>query len=318
MATLLRPGWKDAAIEKSVVITDCWEVFKIYTGRLAEWILFGCMIFNIVEMIPGMNLWPVLTNSVMVITIITLDIAGFGLNSMAEYARECGHVEAAKEASRVAKCLIGIMMVTLLLATSGLLFPMIKPYLVYGEDTLILVRVLLVVIYGHTIHKLRHITAAQTPPSGALEEIARLQQALEHATQSAQEWQSRMQSEAQEWRTKIATLETQIATLEASKTASENALAALQNAHTNAPQSDTETAPQGATNITLLRTQKRSSQRSKTRTTTESEKASKAMRCIRRNATINATELAQKAGISVSYARRLLSDFRAQNEAVNQ
>jgi hypothetical protein len=59
--------WKDKALEKSEVITDAWEVTKVYFGRLAEWVLFGCMIANIIEILPGLaislifrysGLWP--------------------------------------------------------------------------------------------------------------------------------------------------------------------------------------------------------------------------------------------------------------------
>ncbi len=58
-----------------------------------------------------------------------------------------------------------------------------------------------------------------------------------------------------------------------------------------------------ANNITLLRTEKRTT----LRTDTRSEKALKAIRIIKRNPEITAAELAKKAQISPSYARQLLA-----------
>ena len=50
---------------RSEIITDAWEVTKTYAGRIAEWVLFGCMIMNIIEILPGVTLWPALSNIVL-------------------------------------------------------------------------------------------------------------------------------------------------------------------------------------------------------------------------------------------------------------
>ena len=54
--------WKDRAIAKSEAITDLWEVAKIYAARAAEWVLFGCMVVNIVEILPGVAISPLMVN----------------------------------------------------------------------------------------------------------------------------------------------------------------------------------------------------------------------------------------------------------------
>ena len=43
--------WREAALAKSEIISDAWEVTKTYAGRIAEWILFLCMVMNILEIL---------------------------------------------------------------------------------------------------------------------------------------------------------------------------------------------------------------------------------------------------------------------------
>src|SRR5260370_28904858 len=122
------PHWKDAALQKAEVITDTWEVVKAYAGRAAEWVLLLCLIVNIVEMLPGVNLPATMTNTVLGIQVVMLDIGGMSLSTMAAHIRALGDAEAAKKASITSTFLIGLMIVTLLLVTIGLLFPLVKPY----------------------------------------------------------------------------------------------------------------------------------------------------------------------------------------------
>ncbi len=55
----------------------------------------------------------------------------------------------------------------------------------------------------------------------------------------------------------------------------------------------------------------------KMRTAKTHGKASKAARYIKNNPKIGATELAKKSEISVTYARKLLAEKRAQNDGAN-
>jgi hypothetical protein len=149
------PHWKDAALQKAEIITDTWEVVKAYAGRAAEWVLFLCMIVNIVEMLPGVSLPATMTNTVLGIQVVMLDIGGMSLSTMAAYIRALGDAEAAKKAGITSKFLIGLMIVTLLMVSIGLLFPMVKPYTDMAEKGLILIRVVMTVMYSHVIHSLR-------------------------------------------------------------------------------------------------------------------------------------------------------------------
>lgn len=165
MAQLAQPQhWKDAAIARSTNITDAWEVSKIYAGRAADWILFGCMVANIIAILPGVNLLPAITNTVLGIQIVTLDIAGFGLASMAKNARRHGAKGTATAGTVTAWTLIFIMMLTLLLFTLGIMVPTIKPAMDIAEKVLILVRIVMIVLYGHVVHNLREVADDQPAP----------------------------------------------------------------------------------------------------------------------------------------------------------
>src|SRR5215471_16689825 len=116
-ATVHRPHWKDAALVRAEIITDAWEVVKAYAGRAAEWVLFLCMIVNIVEMLPGVTLPATLTNTVLGIQVVMLDIGGMSLSTMAAHIRALGDAEAARKASITSTILIGLMIVTLLMVS---------------------------------------------------------------------------------------------------------------------------------------------------------------------------------------------------------
>ena len=148
-------SWKSEALRKAEVISDAWEVVKAYAGRIAEWVLFLCMIANIVEMLPGVSLPMLFTNIVLGVQVVMLDIGGMSMGTMAAHIRDQGNIEAADKASLTSKFLIGLMIVTLLVVSIGVLFPDVKVYMDMIEKGLILIRVVMTVIYGHVIHSLR-------------------------------------------------------------------------------------------------------------------------------------------------------------------
>lgn len=153
-----KTNWKDGAIQKSGLISDVWDIFISYAGRAAGWILFSCMAVNIIQVLPGITIPAGITTAVTGIEIITLDVAGFGLNTIAKLVKKHGDDEqrkVAKGANRLASMLIGIMMLTLILITLGYLFPTLTTATKYADDVLIVVRIALIVYYMHTMHALR-------------------------------------------------------------------------------------------------------------------------------------------------------------------
>ncbi|MBV9689634.1 MAG: hypothetical protein JO202_07970 [Ktedonobacteraceae bacterium] len=178
--------WPERAMEQAEAISDAWEVCKAYAGRLAEWVLFGCMVANIVEVLAPVP--PVVENVVLSVQAITLDIAGFGLATMAGQARRQGHERAASRARVTAWGLIGLMMVTLLCVSVGVLWPDCKPSTDAVEKVLMLGRVVMTVLYGHVVQSLREAKQEHTNEVTSLqEERARLQEERDRAQQQVQE-----------------------------------------------------------------------------------------------------------------------------------
>ena len=158
--------WREVAIEKSGIITDAWSVTKAYLGRLADWILFVCMAVQIVGIVPSITIPTWLSSAVLATQIITLDVAGFGLASLAEHAHQNGNVKEAAHAKKTSLALILIMIITLLIAAAKVLFAKYDGVVSFcdnAETVLILVRVVLVVVYGHVMHSLTGTGAQQLP-----------------------------------------------------------------------------------------------------------------------------------------------------------
>ncbi len=90
--------WKHTAIQRSETITDLWDVIKVYLGRGAVVILFICMIGDVIQVLPGGLLQQWVISTILGVQIVTIDVAGFGLQSIAENARLNGDEKGYKKA----------------------------------------------------------------------------------------------------------------------------------------------------------------------------------------------------------------------------
>ena len=194
-------SWREAAMARSEIITDAWEVTKTYAGRIAEWVLFACMLMNIIEILPGVTLWPALSNIVLGTQVVMLDVGGFSLASMGDHARQQGDEQAARRASVTGAFLIGIMILTLLLVSIGLLWPVTRPYTNMAEKGLILVRVIMTVIYGHVIHSLR-----RTAQSAVLVKSTDIYERLDVYSEQLRLVQAEVHRQVQEVQASVSTL----------------------------------------------------------------------------------------------------------------
>jgi uncharacterized membrane-anchored protein YhcB (DUF1043 family) len=214
------PHWRDRLIAKSEAISDAWQVALAYAGRAAEIILFVCMFINIVEMVPTIHVWDWLSNGTLIVQMITLDVAGFSLNSMAKHVRRGGDEETAKKAEDVGRILISIMVISLINVTIKLLFgsvvPHLSTYLGYVDDVLILARVVATVFYGHVIHSLReakqYIQEQKQEQTEDLQaELERLRQTLQTERQQTaalqKKWQADLQAAREDFRLQLAALQ---------------------------------------------------------------------------------------------------------------
>lgn len=163
---------KDALISQTGEIADAFSVFIAAGGNVAVWVLFICMIANIID--AAVNFPTVVSVAIMVIQAVVLDIAGFGLQTIAKRLLKVNDEEvqeAARKGKSFAGWLIGVMIVTMILITSKTLAPVVIP--LFSKDShlvetiqnnidvidkvLVLARIGFTVAYVHTIHNLREI-----------------------------------------------------------------------------------------------------------------------------------------------------------------
>lgn len=131
--------WRDRAITASESVSDGFEVVKAWGARIAEWVLFFCLLANILQMFKlGFPEW--FGTAVLAIQAITLDIAGFGLTSMGKHARARGDEKAAKTAARTGWTLITLMVFTVSLIAMSHLFPKTQGFVAQADNVMILAR----------------------------------------------------------------------------------------------------------------------------------------------------------------------------------
>lgn len=196
--------WRDRAIAVSEAISDGFEVVKAYGARLAEWILFFCLIANILEIFPLPEPFAsMFGNIVLGVQSVTLDVAGFGLTSMGAHARRRGDEKAAKKASTMGWTLIILMIVTVALVTTSLIVPATKPFIDTIDKVLILARVIVTVFYGHIVHSLR---VAGTEHDNRVS-------SLEDQVASLQKQMDAKQKEVSSVQSKLSTVQAQVSTL---------------------------------------------------------------------------------------------------------
>src|SRR5215813_2797921 len=149
-------AWKNKAIRKAEIISDTFEVFKIWLGHIANWVLFGCLIFNIIQTVASIN--AVIAGSVLIIQCVMLDVAGTSLYSMSKHAKSQGNEEGAKLAMIMSIILLGVMTVTALSATANMLLPQFSYWIQVVDHVLVFVRIAIVVAYGFVVHQITTLT----------------------------------------------------------------------------------------------------------------------------------------------------------------
>ncbi len=237
--------------------------------------------------------------------ILALDLSAPGLFAMAKHAKDDGQEKRAAWATRIAITLVVMSILSMVEGAAEYFFRNIDSNAItIASFAMMIARCAAAVGYSVfcRLQKASRVQADQgtqsaqpqpapVPAAAPTIDIDQVAQAIE-------------QKISETLASKLTGLETQIATLSAHKTDTEERT-----------DSDTGDETEAHTNnITLLssrRTQKRTAQRTKTHTVNDTDKASRAKRYIRKNPHIAPTELAQKAQISVTYARKLLAQKEA-------
>src|SRR5579859_4283019 len=100
-------SWRDRSIERSRVLTDGFEVALTWAGGLADWILFLCLVSNIVEVLAHLA-GSAFSNIVMGTQSVLLDIGGFALLTMAVHAHQRGERHTRNSAAFIGGLLMAV------------------------------------------------------------------------------------------------------------------------------------------------------------------------------------------------------------------
>lgn len=186
--------WRDRAISASESISDTFDVFKAYGAHLANWVLFLCLIANLIEMVsPGFEAFAGLI--IVGVQSISLDIAGFGLTAMAASAKRRGDEKSASKANAMGWTLISVMSITVGLITLAAFKPEWASGIELANQGLMFVRVIVTVFYGHIVHKLREQHTEHDSRVSSLEaEVSSLKGQLSTKEQEVSSVQSQVSS----------------------------------------------------------------------------------------------------------------------------
>ena len=149
-------NWKRDAMKRAGVISDAFEVFKAWLAHFANWILFFCLIGNILQTV--VSLGSELSGTLLCIQCVMLDVAGASLYTMAQHAKSEGNEKGANLAMFMSIILLIIMTVTALNGTLNSIFPSLSWLVEDVNYGLIFARIVIVVAYGNIVHQLNTST----------------------------------------------------------------------------------------------------------------------------------------------------------------
>lgn len=184
--------WKDRAIAAAEAISDAFDVAKAYGAHIANWVLFFCLVANLVEMVsPG---FEALAGLVIVgVQSISLDIAGFGLTAMAASAKRRGDEKSAKKANFMGWMLISVMAITVGLITVAAFKKEWASEIQQANQVLMFIRVIVTVFYGHIVHQLREESSSHENRLAELEtEVSTLQKQIKTKEQEVSTTQGQL------------------------------------------------------------------------------------------------------------------------------
>lgn len=170
--------WKDRLIAKAEAISDGFDVAKAYGAHIANWVLFFCLVANLIEMIsPAFQAFAGMT--IVGVQSISLDVAGFGLTAMAASARRRGDRSSAIKADVMGWTLISVMAITVGMVTLAAFKHEWAEGIEHANQVLMFVRVIVTVFYGHIVHQIREASDAHENRLAELEtQVSNLQKQL--------------------------------------------------------------------------------------------------------------------------------------------
>src|SRR2546421_1018344 len=144
-------------LARSNYVTAITDWFMSFAGKWAELVLYATVLYSCAELYPGVHLPDGLSLAVFLVQLGALDIGGLSLAKLAKQAREDGNAASAKNAERLSKWLIGIMLVGVVTVGLEHALPVALPTWVITSVNVLLVvaRSICAVLYGRVVHDLK-------------------------------------------------------------------------------------------------------------------------------------------------------------------
>ena len=183
MAAISSAQWKATQIAKAESITDALEVALAYAARLSEWIILLCILFSVSEALPGIHFPLMVSNGVLWLQIITLDVAGLSLMALEKNARANGNIQAANTARVMMYTMISVTMITLFAVNVGNLFPTLSWLTTWIDFAMVFVRIGISLIFKFVIVNIRSSEVQVIPVKTHEDTIEKLMQNYEQKSQ---------------------------------------------------------------------------------------------------------------------------------------
>ncbi len=163
-------------LARSNYVTAITDWFMGFAGKWAELVLYATVLYSCAELYPGVHLPDGLSLAVFLVQLGALDIGGLSLAKLAKQAREDGNAAGAKNAERLSKWLIGIMLVGVVTVGLEHALPVALPTWVITSVNVLLVvaRSICAVLYGRVVHDLKQEMVRMMPVAKVQANISEL------------------------------------------------------------------------------------------------------------------------------------------------
>jgi hypothetical protein len=272
---------------KSNYITALWNWFMGLAGKASEPVLFASVLYSGYQLVPGV---PMPTAGINAIAFVTqqaaLDVGGMGLIKLTK--------DEAPEKYRFARAtgiaLITLMVVNMIVATAGRVFPIPPQVMQITEGILLIIRSVMAVLFGHAIHTLKD--DKQEEDSGqTVEQIV------------AQAVQSEAQKLSNFYQSKIAELEQALTTLESDFLASQERTPEPECVPPIVQENVQSEDVQPSTNPAAENAEKRAASEQKKVLPVDAKQ--RVQKLLKKQPNLTAKQIAEKVEISESYAQKL-------------
>ncbi len=272
---------------RSNYITALWNWFMGLAGKAAEPVLFASVLYSGYQLVPGV---PMPTAGINAIAFVTqqaaLDVGGMGLIKLTKDEAP----EKFKFARATGIALITLMVVNMIVATAGRVFPVPPQVMQITEGILLIIRSVMAVLFGHAIHTLKDDSPEQKEDLDIDQIVAQAVQSEVHDLTTLYE-------------SKIADLEQTLTTLKSDFAASQEQTSEPEFVPPIVQENMQSEDVQPTANSAVENAEKRADSEQKKVLPVDAKQ--RVQKLLKKQPNLTAKQIAERAEISESYAQKL-------------